>query len=141
MAMDFSIPDFLFNTRSLVVFFLVSIVMGGGAAWLSGRAIAMTWRPWWHVAFYMVVLAVAVRFIDSAVFDTAFLSLHYYLVDAAICLGFGFLGFREMRVYQMVTRYKWINQRSGLLGWRRRDHSTAGDQANRGIVTRILPGP
>src|SRR5262245_20788391 len=117
-----TILEFLTDDPSLGLFFLVTIVMGGGAAWLAGRAIAMTWRPWWHVAFYMVVLAVAVRFIHSAVFGTSFLSLHYYLVDVVICLVFGFLGFREKPVYQMVTRYKWINQRAGLLRWRRRDH-------------------
>jgi len=120
-----TILELLTDDPSLGLFFLVTFVMGGGAAWLAGRAIAMTWRPWWHVAFYMVVLAVAVRFIHSAVFDTKFLSLHYYLVDVVICLLFGYFGFREMRVYQMVTRYRWINQRTGLLRWRRRDHSTA----------------
>ena len=55
--------------------------MGGGAAWLAGRAIAATWRPWWHVAVYMLVLGVAVRFIHFALFDGTLLSPHYYLVD------------------------------------------------------------
>ena len=116
-----SIPEFFPDEHSLGVCVLVSVLMGGGAAWLAGRAIAATWRPWWHIAPYMVILAFAVRFIHYAVFDSKFLSLHYYLVDAAVCLGFGFLGFRLMRVAQMVTRYAWINERSGLLRWRRRD--------------------
>jgi hypothetical protein len=127
--MYFSIPEFLTEERSLGVFLLVNVVLGGGAAWLAGRAIAASWRPWWHVALYMVVLAFAVRFIHFAVFDTKFLSLHYYLVDAAVCLGFGLLGFRLTRVNQMVSGYKWIHQRSGLLRWRRRDHKTAADAA------------
>ena len=38
------------------------------------------------------------RFIHFAVFDSKFLSLHYYLVDYMVCLVFGFLGFRLMRV-------------------------------------------
>jgi len=117
---DFNIPEFLAEERSLGVFFLVTVVMGGGAAFLAGRAIAATWRPWWHVAAYMIVLAFAVRFIHFALFESKLLSLHYYLVDLAICLGFGLLGFRMMRVRQMVTRYGWINVRSGLFGWRRR---------------------
>ena len=95
--------------------------MGGGAAWLAGRAIAATWRPWWHVALYMLPLSLAVRFLHFALFDAKFLSLHYYLVDFAVCLGFGFLGFRLMRVAQMVTRYSWINERTGWFRWRRRD--------------------
>ena len=63
----------------------------------------------------MVILSLAVRFMHYALFDSKFLSLHYYLVDYAVCLGFGLLGFRLTRVAQMVTRYSWINERAGLL--------------------------
>jgi hypothetical protein len=119
--MDISIPELLSDERSLGVFLLVSVLMGGGAAWLAGRALAATWRPWWHLALYMLLLAVAVRFFHYALFDSTFLTLYYYLVDYAVCLGFGLLGFRLMRVKQMVTRYSWINERAGVLRWRRRD--------------------
>ena len=123
--MHFSIPEFLTDERSLGVFLLVSVCMGGGAAWLAGRAIAATWRPWWHIALYMLLLSLAVRFLHYALFDSRFLSLHYYVVDYAVCLASGLLGFRLMRVTQMVTRYKWINQRTGMLRWRRRDQMPA----------------
>jgi hypothetical protein len=123
--MRLSIPEFLSDEHSLGVFLLVSVVMGGGAAWLAGRAIASTWRLWWHVALYMLPLALAVRFIHFALFDSKFLSVHYYLVDYAVCLTFGLLGFRLRRVTQMVTRYGWLNERAGLLRWRRRDDRTA----------------
>jgi hypothetical protein len=123
--MDINIPELVSEENSLGVFLLVSVGLGGGAAWLAGRAIAATWRPWWHVALYMLVLSLAVRFLHFALFDAKFLSLHYYLVDFAVCLGFGYLGFRLMRVSQMVTRYSWINERAGLLRWRRRDPVTA----------------
>jgi hypothetical protein len=73
----------------------------------------------------MLVLSLAVRFLHFALFDAKFLSLHYYLVDYAVCLTFGYLGFRLMRVAQMVTRYGWMNERAGLLRWRRRDTATA----------------
>jgi Domain of unknown function (DUF6867) len=125
--MHFSIPDFLSEEHSLGVFFLVTVAMGGGAAWLAGRAIAATWRPWWQVIPYMLILSLAVRFIHFALFDSILLSLHYYLVDFAVCLGFGLLGFRLMRVDQMVSRYSWINERAGLFRWRRRDATARGD--------------
>jgi hypothetical protein len=125
--MDFSIPELLSEERSLGIFLLVSVAMGGGAAWLAGRALAATWRPWWHLALYMLLLSLAVRFIHYALFESKFLTLHYYLVDYAVCLGFGLLGFRVMRVKQMVTRYSWINERAGLLRWRRRDLTTGSD--------------
>jgi hypothetical protein len=130
--MHFSIPEFLSDEHSLGVFLLVSVLMGGGAAWLAGRAIASTWRPWWHLALYMLPLSLAVRFLHHALFDGKFLSLHYYLVDYAVCLTFGLLGFRLMRVTQMVTRYKWINERAGLLRWRRRDDTPAADTPKSG---------
>jgi hypothetical protein len=118
--MDFSIPEFLSSERSLRIFFLVTVAKGGGAALLAGRAIAAAWRPWWHVIFYMLLLGLAVRFIHFALFQSNLLSLHYYLVDTTVCLMFGLLGYRVMRVTQMVSHYGWINQRQGLLGWRPR---------------------
>ncbi len=123
--MHLSVLDFLADERSLGVCLLLSVCMGGGASWLAGRAIAATWRPWWHIALYMVPLALAVRFLHFALFESKFLSLPNYLVDYAVCLAFGLLGFRLMRVAQMVTRYGWINQRTGMLRWRRRDQMPA----------------
>jgi hypothetical protein len=125
--MYFSIPEVLSDELSLGTFFLVSVLLGGGAAWLAGRAIAATWRPWWHVAAYMVLLTWAVRFLHYALFDGKFLTLHYYLVDYAVCLGAGLIGFRLMRVRQMVNRYGWINERAGLLRWRARDTVAGAD--------------
>ncbi len=65
-------------------------------------------------------LAVAVRFIQFSVYQSEFLSLHYYLVDATVCLIAGLLSFRIKRVQQMVTSYGWINRRAGPLRWRAR---------------------
>jgi hypothetical protein len=101
------------------IFLVVNIVLGGGAATLAGRAIAGTWRPWWQVVIYMLMLGAAVRFIHFALFDATLLSPRYYLIDAAICLVFGLLGFRIARAAQMVRQYRWINRRNGPLRWRR----------------------
>lgn len=123
--MNFSVPDILADEWSIGVFLLVSVCMGGGAAWLAGRAIAATWRPWWHIAAYMAPLALAVRFLHFALFEGNFLSLAHFAVDYTVCLALGLLGFRLMRVSQMVTRYGWVNRRAGLLHWRPRDQVTA----------------
>jgi hypothetical protein len=119
-VIHFSIPEFLYEEDSFWVFLLLSIALGGGAAWTAGRAIAATWRPWWHVAFYMLILAFAVRFIHFALFNATLLSAHYYLVDLGVCLGFGFGGFRVTRAAQMATQYRWINMRTGAFHWSRR---------------------
>lgn len=116
--MDFSLAKVFYEEDSFGVFVLVSLLMGGGAAYLSGRAIAGTWRPLWHVVLYMLVLGGAVRFMHLALFEGTLLSLHYYLVDTLICLGFGWLGFRATRAGQMATQYGWLYGRSGFLAWR-----------------------
>jgi len=46
-------------------------------------------------------------------------------VDYAVCFAFGLLSFHLTRVTQMVTRYKWINERAGPFRWRRRDDTSA----------------
>ena len=89
---------------------------------LAGRAIAATWRPWWQVVVYALILGAAVRFIHFALFDGTLLSLHYYAVDSAICMASGFIGFRAARASQMVTQYRWINAPDGPLRWRRKPH-------------------
>jgi len=125
--MNFRIPEFLSDENSLGVFLLVTVALGGGAAWLTGRAIAATWRPTWQVAVYTLILSLAVRFIHFALFDSKLLSLHYYLVDYVVCLGFGLLGFRLTRVGQMVSGYSWIIAPAGRFGWRRRDQAPTVD--------------
>jgi hypothetical protein len=64
--------------ENLGAFLLVSVVLGGGAAWLAGRAVAQTWRPWWQGVVYMFILGAVVRFIHFALFDDA-------LTDVGLC--------------------------------------------------------
>jgi Domain of unknown function (DUF6867) len=110
----------LHEEGSFGVFVLVTIILGGGAAALAGRAVAATWRPWWQVLLYMLILGAGVRFIHYALFQGTLLSLHYYLVDTLVCLAAGLVGFRIERARQMVTQYRWINSRSGPMRWRRK---------------------
>ena len=115
-----SLPDFLYEEGSFGVFLLVTILLGGGAALLAGRAVAATWRPWWQMVVYALILGAAVRFIHFSLFGVTLLSLPYYLVDSAFCMAFGFLGFRAARTTQMIEHYRWINEPTGPLRWRRK---------------------
>jgi len=115
-----SAAGLLYEEGSFGVFVLVTITLGGGAAWLAGRAIALTWRPWWQMVAYALILGLAVRFIHFSLFSGTLLSLHYYLVDSAFCMAFGYLGFRAARTGQMVEHYHWLNERNGMLRWRRK---------------------
>jgi len=98
----------LFEEDSFLVFLLVSVAMGGAAAWLAGRAVAQTWRPPWHLVAYMLILGAAVRFIHFALFDGTLLSPHYYLVDTAIALAFAGAGFRLTRKRQFARQYGFL---------------------------------
>jgi hypothetical protein len=115
-----TIANLLYEEDSFGVFVLVSLILGGGAAALAGRAIALTWRPWWQIAAYMLILGAAVRFFHFALFRGTLLSLHYYVVDSAICMAFGFAGFRAARAEQMISQYRWLNAPNGPLRWRRK---------------------
>ena len=135
--MELAILDLLSAEHSLGVFLLVSVAMGGGAAWLAGRAIAATWRPWWHVVLYMLILSLAVRFIHFALFDS--IRCRRTIIWSISRFVWGSVGFRLMRVSQTVTRYSWINERAGAFGWRRRDASTTAGQAKIRGYLRLLP--
>jgi hypothetical protein len=89
-------------------FLLVTVILGGGAAWQAGRAVAQTWRPWWQGVLYMFILGAAVRFIHYALFDGALLSLPAYGVDTAVAIGCATLGFRTTRVRQMARQYGFL---------------------------------
>jgi hypothetical protein len=110
----------LHEEGSLGIFLLVTVILGGGASILAGRAIAVTWRPWWQIAAYVLILSAAVRFFHFALFGGTLLSLHYYVVDSAICMAFGFAGFQAARASQMGRQYRWSYQPGGRLRWRRR---------------------
>jgi hypothetical protein len=113
--------DLTYDGNSFGVFVLLTLVLGGGAAALTGRAIAAAWRPWWHVVPLTLLLGAAVRFLHFALFSGNLSSLTYYAADTAVCLAAGLIGFRLMRVAQMVRCYGWINERGDLYTWRRRE--------------------
>ena len=110
----------LYEEPSAWLFLLVTVALGGGGAWMAGRAAAIGWKHPALLAFYLLLLAVAVRFIHHALFGGTMFSLHYYIADAIVLEIIGFLGFRVIRTRQMVTQYPWLYERAGPLSWRPR---------------------
>ena len=45
----------IYEENSLLVFIFVTLILGGGAAWISGRSTAQMWRPW-TVLFFSALL-------------------------------------------------------------------------------------
>jgi len=110
-------PDNLYG-GGLWTFLLLTVLMGGMAAYASGKAIAQTWRPAWHVPLYMLAVAAGVRFCHFALFEEPLLSLRSYLVDFAIAFAAAWLGYRLARSRQMAVQYGWLFRRRGPVSWR-----------------------
>ncbi|MCV3238913.1 DUF6867 family protein [Mesorhizobium sp. ZC-5] len=108
----------LYEEPSILQFFFVTCLLGGWAAWMTGRACAQTWRPYAGLVVYLLLLGIAVRFIHHALFDGTMFTLQYYVVDTIILLIIGTLGYRYTRANQMVTQYSWLYERASLLTWK-----------------------
>jgi len=103
----------------LQVLFVTSI-LGGLAAWATGKALAETWRPYVQLVGYMILLGGAVRFVHFALFQGELLSLPSYLADMVYLLAVGSISYRLTRVHRMVTQYRWLFERRGPFSWRER---------------------
>jgi hypothetical protein len=125
---------------SFWAFLFVTVIAGGGAATMVGRAAAKGWNPFWQAALQVMVLASAIRFLHWGLFAGAtlaswrqaqgtLLSLHYYLADAAILLIFAWLGFRRQRTVQMARQYGWLTVQTTPLSWRLRENATEQPQS------------
>lgn len=112
--------EFLYGGGSLFTFLLVTVAMGGAAAYQSGKAIAQTWRPFWHLPLYMLLLAATIRFCHYALFEEPLLSASSYAVDFAVAIAAAALGYRLVRVRQMAAQYGWLYSRRGIFAWGRR---------------------
>ena len=112
--------DELYAQESLLQVVLVTGVIGGGAAFLAGRAIAQTWRPFWQLVLYALPLGGVVRFIHFALFEGTLLSPSSYAADTLYLLVVGALAWRMTRAAQMATQYYWLYERTSPLTWRAR---------------------
>ena len=117
-------------------------MIGGGAAFLAGRAIAQTWRPFWHVLVYMAMLGAAVRFVHFALFEATLLSPASYAADTAYLLVLGALAWRMTRAAQMATQYYWLyrpDRTVYLAGTRARRANSGREQPGDPVTGRQKP--
>jgi hypothetical protein len=108
----------LYEETTFFAFLLVTGLMGGATAWMTGRACAKTWRPVPILMFYLLILGFGVRFIHFAVFHGTLLQPWFYAVDTVFLIVVGYLGFRYTRDNQMVNQYYWLYDRAGPIGWK-----------------------
>ena len=121
----------LIAEKSFAAFFIITIVLGGGAAFMSGRAFARSWKTFPGLVPYMLLLGLAVRFLHWGLFMDAtyqswrdmqgtLLSPHYFVIDTLVLIAMAALGYRLERVRLMTTQYSWIYERTSPLTWRKR---------------------
>jgi hypothetical protein len=108
-------------TESLPDFLLITLVLGGGAAYLIGRAVALTWRSLLALAGYLIVLDAAVRFVHFALAHDALVAPVSFATDLVILAIVGGLGFRITRAGQITRQYPWLYRRTGPLSWTRNE--------------------
>ncbi len=99
---------------------IVTVIMMGFAAWTTGRAIAGTWRPYWQVIVYPLLLGFVDRGLNRAFANGELWSLSGYLIDSVFLVLVAMLAHRLTRARRMATQYPWIYERTGPLGWRER---------------------
>jgi hypothetical protein len=125
----------LYEEQSGWIFLVLTVLIGGGIAYLTGRAVAGAWRPLWTLALYVLLLAGALRFLHFALFDGSFVSiaspernltaLRFFAVDLTVLLIGALLGWRITRTTQMTTQYRWLYEKSSPLTWRARPGARA----------------
>jgi hypothetical protein len=100
------------------VFLVLTVIIGGGAAFLAGRGMAIKWRPLWMPLVAMVPLTAGIRFLHFALFGAKLTSLHYFLADFAVLLAAAFIGYRATLAKKMTRQYPWLYEKAGPLSWR-----------------------
>jgi hypothetical protein len=105
---------------SLPVFLGLTIILFGGAAFMTGQGMASKWRPMRIAFLYTALLGLGDRFLIYALFGGQLLSLTGYLIHIAILTVICLAAYRMTQARKMVKQYPWLYERSGLFSWRER---------------------
>lgn len=111
--------------KSFLVFFILTVVIGGGAAFATGRALALKWRPSYEAIVYACLLGLADRFLHWGLFldqpldvyKGNILSIQFYLVDTLVLTIICILAYRLTQAHRMTKQYPWMYERSGPFSW------------------------
>ena len=96
----------------------VTVMLMGLAAFMTGQAVALIWRPTSHIFGYAVLLAFAARFLIFALFQGEFLAFPGIVIDYGVVLAIALGAHRLTYVAKMVNQYPWLYERAGLWSYR-----------------------
>jgi hypothetical protein len=103
---------------SVGVFVGLTVILIGGAAIMTGRALADGWRPPHQVVLACFGLGLADRFLVYALFDGQLLSLSGFLIDFAVITAMALVAYRLTLVRKMINQYPWRYERASLFAYR-----------------------
>lgn len=106
---------------SIWEFVFVTGILAGAGAFMTGRAVAQTWRPNATLVLYALLLAAATRFIHFALFSGSLLSLHYYVIDFIVIIAIAFVGKHVTRAGQMAGQYGFEYESRGSFSWAKKN--------------------
>jgi hypothetical protein len=106
---------------SFAVFIGLTLIITGGTAIMTGKAIAEGWRPVWQVIFACFGLALANRFLVYALFEGELLHLSGFLIGFITITALAIIAWRITLAHRMVAQYPWKVERVSLFTWRERD--------------------
>jgi hypothetical protein len=99
-------------------FFSITVFLFGGAAFLTGQALAQNWRSAWQILPAALLLAAADRFLLYALFAAELASLNGFLIAAVMLGAISLAAYCLNRARKMVEQYPWLYERRGPFGWR-----------------------
>ena len=99
------------SASDLFAFIALTLMLGGGAAFLAGRALAKTWRVPPSVVLAALPLASAVRFLHATLADEP-TDASKALLTLGLMIAFCWLGFKLRRRTQMARQYPWLAEKS-----------------------------
>ena len=89
-------------------FLALTLVIGGAGAFVTGHAMAQTWRGRWKAVAYMIPLTAAVRFLHYALFDESS-DLAHAAPTFVLLTALALAGFAYARSRQMQAQYPWLS--------------------------------
>lgn len=103
-----------------LVFVGLTLVILGGAGYLTGQALASRWRPMWQLLPYGMLLGGADRFLVYGLFDGELFSVSAYAIDTVLIGLIAAGSYRRIQARKMVSQYPWLYKPRGVFGWRER---------------------
>jgi len=96
----------------------LTMIIVGGAAVASGRAIGDSWKPAWAAVAAAAGLALADRFLIFALFDGKLLSVWGFVLHFLVLAALALASWRVTRVGRMVAQYPWRYERASPFAYR-----------------------